>query len=66
MLNSKHIFDAHYDEVAETLRIQFTSGSIYLYKSVPQATYDALMKADSASGFFRDQIKDVFQFEKIT
>ena len=50
-----------YDSNLQLLEIEFQSGGIYQYLSVPQSLYEALMKAPSHGKYFHRHIKDVFR-----
>jgi len=44
---SSNIVSVGYDAPSETLEVEFMSGSIYQYYNVPQAIYDAFLRAIS-------------------
>ena len=66
-VNSSMIKAVGYDAMEEILEIEFsTNGSIYQYKGVPQVVYDELMEVASAGVYFRQNIKDEFESEKVS
>ena len=48
---SSNIASIGYDAAAETLEIEFLSGSIYQYYNLPENMYDQLMKEPSKGKF---------------
>jgi hypothetical protein len=54
-----------YDKPKEHLIVEFKGGSQYLYKKVPQQTFDALMSAVSHGKYFHANVKNIFEFVKI-
>lgn len=56
-VQSSNLRSVGYDPLTSTLEIQFYSGSIYQYISVPQHIYDSLMKAGSKGTYFDQHIK---------
>ena len=53
-----------YDEEKETLRVEFTNGSVYQYHDVPKTIYEELEKSPSKGQYFNGEIKDKFGFDK--
>jgi len=64
-LDSKHIEAVHYESETRTLQIRFRKGGVYSYSDVPEHVYQGLIEADSASDFFRTNVKGVFDFERL-
>jgi KTSC domain len=54
-----------YEPGDSSLVVHFMNGTLYKYLKVPQATFDALMRAPSKGRFFNDNIKDKFQFVRM-
>lgn len=54
-----------YDAISKTLKINFVSGMIYLYKNVPEQVYNSMKTSVSKGKFFNSNIKDKYKFEKI-
>lgn len=48
-----------------TLYISFDKGGLYAYYNVPQNVYSNLMEAFSKGKFFRKNIKNVYNYEKL-
>ena len=63
---SRHVAGVGYDPESQTLQVAFNSGSQYVYKNVPQETYEAMLQADSVGSFHALQIRSKFPFEKVT
>jgi hypothetical protein len=49
----------------EILRVTFISGSVYVYKGVPQRIYDQIKAARSKGKYLNRYIKGRFPFEKV-
>jgi hypothetical protein len=49
-----------YQELTQTLEIEFRSGEIWQYRPVPPAIYIAMMNSDSIGKFFQKYIKGNF------
>jgi KTSC domain len=54
-----------YDADSQGLHIRFRNGQTYKYLSVPQSTFEALMRAPSKGTFFSDNIKERFTFVRL-
>ena len=48
------------------LRVIFNSGYIYEYYDVEKTVYEDLLNAKSLGAFFHQNIKDEYQFEKVS
>ena len=48
------------------LRIVFTSGNIFDYYDVEKIVFEEFIKAESVGKFFHANIKDKYQFEKVS
>ncbi|HEY4368905.1 MAG TPA: KTSC domain-containing protein [Steroidobacteraceae bacterium] len=53
-----------YDAASQQLSIVFQSGRTYIYKEVPQATYQALKASASKGEFFNTCIREQFSFTR--
>ena len=53
-----------YDRRRRELEIVFPSGRRYVYRDVPEETYDAMKAASSKGEFFNLHIRDHFTFER--
>ena len=64
-LVSSNIRSIGYEQSTLTLEIEFHSGGIYQYYSVPLNVYEALMKASSHGKYFHAHIKGKYGDTKI-
>ena len=62
-ISSPNIVDIGYDEVSETLEIQFKLNIIYHYFNVPLSEYIELMKATNTEQYYLNFIKYNYHFE---
>lgn len=62
---SSNIQSVGYDENSQVLEIEFHSGALYWYYSVPQSVFNALMQASSHGKYLHENIKGVYRYEKI-
>lgn len=53
-----------YNDVKETLKIEFIGGARYKYFGVDLQTFQELEETESVGKFFASRIKDKFEFEK--
>ena len=65
LVNSSNLFGVDYDSWRETLTIEFHSGGVYEYYSVPHSVYAGLMSADSHGGYFHQHIKSRYSYRRI-
>lgn len=61
---SSDIRSIGYDSTHQLLEIEFNSGGIYQYYSVPQSVYNGLMSASSHGRYFHAHIKNVYACHK--
>ena len=64
-VRSSNIRSIGYDDPTSTLEIEFHSGGVYQYLSVPRATFDKFIASPSKGKFFDQFIKDRFKTKKI-
>ena len=64
-VTSTAIASVGYDRKALTLAVRFKNGAIYEYYSVEPETVQAFLNASSKGKFFRSQIKDSFEYDRI-
>lgn len=62
---SSVILKYKYDETVKALEITFVSGSVYVYKDIPQAVFERFRQAISKGIFFNRYIKPKFVFERV-
>lgn len=54
-----------YDAAKQWLRVVFVSGTVYVYKKVPEKVYEEMRNAFSKGTFLNERIKGTYAFEKI-
>lgn len=64
-VSSTNIRSVGYDPESSTLEIEFHSGGIYQYLSVPKATYDEQMRASSYGSYFHRHIREHYKWVKV-
>ena len=65
-VESRHVAGLGYDPATQELQVAFSTGTNYVYKGVPQETYDAMMASPSVGSFHALNIRNRFQWEKVT
>jgi hypothetical protein len=65
LVHSRALRSVGYDRDANTLELEFTSGTLYRYFDVPEFTHRALMLAKSKGHFFQTSIDRRFRFEEV-
>lgn len=63
-VDSSNIEAIGYDDDAQELHVQFTSGGHYIYHDVPRQIFDDLMNAPSKGSFLNREVKNVYRFTK--
>jgi len=63
---SSDIRSVGYDDQSQILEIEFHSGGIYQYYSVPRAVYEGLMNAPSHGKYFHAHVKAVFRYQRVS
>lgn len=61
---SSNIHSIGYDNESQVLEIEFHSGGIYQYYSVPRTVYQDLMNAVSHGKYFHAHIKGVYRYQR--
>ncbi len=64
-VRSTNIRSVGYDSESSILEIEFHSGDVYQYISVPKAIYDDLMRAPSLGSYFYKHIRGNFKWVKV-
>ena len=64
--DSSHIKKISYVAESKTLGIEFKGGSSYLYKDVPFIIALNIVSSESQGQYFHKNIKNKFEFEKVT
>ena len=62
---SSNVASIGYDEVSETLEVEFLNGSIYQYFNVPANMHEQLMQAGSKGRFLNIYIKNAYPFSRV-
>jgi hypothetical protein len=65
LVNSSNLVSAGYDASAQILEIEFQSGNVYQYLSVPEIVYQGLMTASSKGEYFHDHILKEYDFREV-
>ena len=55
-----------YDEAQKELTVEFKKGDTYGYKPVPHAVYTAMLEAISVGKFFLRNIKNQYEYVKVS
>jgi hypothetical protein len=64
-VSSSNIASIGYDKNTNTLEVEFNSGDIYQYYSVPEEVYNGLMNASSHGRYLNQNIKGKYQYQQI-
>jgi len=60
-LKSVILRSAGYDVVQKVLEIEFTSGQVYRFSSVPEKIWKGLMQSPEAGKYFSEKIRPKFR-----
>jgi hypothetical protein len=63
--DSSMITRVEYEYASQTMYVIFNTGRVYGYEAVPEQTFDALCKANSAGQFFNRNIRNIFRFTQL-
>ena len=61
---SSNIARFRYDEVSQTLTVEFKSGTRYNYYDVPQHIFEGMESADSKGKYLNANIKGVYRYAR--
>lgn len=64
-VSSSNVRSVGYDEASNTLEVEFNSGGVYQYYSVPESVYSALMRASSKGSYLNDHVKDRYRCRQV-
>jgi hypothetical protein len=64
-VQSSNVASIGYDTQTQTVYIQYSIGSIYIYKGVPQFEFDNLRVAPSIGSHLHRYFKNVYAYERI-
>ena len=62
MVESSTLATVAYDEACQLLQLEFSSGAVYEYFSVPLTVYEALLAAPSKGRYFNQTIRGRFPY----
>lgn len=65
-VDSSNVAAVGYDDETETLAVEFNSGSVYHYSNVSRDTFEALRDAPSVGKYFNANIRDIYEYEKVS
>ena len=63
-VESKSIASIGFHSELRVLEIEFRSGALYRYFSVPRSIFEALQKAESKGRYFSQSIRGKFEFKR--
>jgi hypothetical protein len=64
-VTSSNLVSIGYDPKSQTLEVEFQSGAVYQYYTVPSTIYEALRTATSKGQFLNSQVKDRFPYARV-
>lgn len=64
-VSSSNLRSVGYDPITHTLEIEFHSGEVYQYFSVPLFRYEGLMNASSKGSYHASYIKYSYRYRRV-
>ena len=64
-VESTTLRSAGHDARSTVLELQFRNGALYLYFGVPPSIYGDLLRADSKGGYFNQNIRGKYPYQRI-
>ncbi|NUL44592.1 KTSC domain-containing protein [Cellulosimicrobium funkei] len=64
-VTSSNLSSVGYDEVSQTLEVEFTNGSIYQYFDVPASEHIELMRSESVGAYFSVNIRSAYRYVRL-
>lgn len=64
-VKSSHILSIGYDLWSNDMEVEFKSGAVYRFESVPLSVYEELKAADSVGTYFDKNVKNNYAFRKV-
>lgn len=64
-VNSTAITDIEYEDQHGKLYVRFVDGERYVYVGVPGEVHRSFLDADSKGGFFAEEIRDCYPYNKL-
>lgn len=65
LVESTTLSSAGHDAQSAVLELQFHNGAVYLYFRVPRRIYCDLLRADSKGGYFNQNIRGQYPYQRI-
>jgi hypothetical protein len=65
IVQSSNVASIGYDEMSNTLEVEFQTASIYQYFGVPANIYEQLMEAPSKGQFMNVYVKNAYPFSRV-
>jgi hypothetical protein len=60
-VSSSAIRSVGYDETKRILEVEFVTGKLYRYASVPSSVYEELLRSSSKGDYFNSHIKEHYR-----
>ena len=64
-VSSSNIAKLGYESATQTVFVQFTNNSLYVYKNVPEGEYHRLFNASSIGSYLHRHFKNVYAYERL-
>lgn len=64
-IDSTNINKVEFDTAIDELKVEFHSGSIYVYFNVKEAVFNAMDNAQSKGKFFQQEIKNKYDYRQV-
>ncbi len=64
-VSSSNIASIGYDHDSQVLEVEFLSGGVYQYYSVPEYVFDELMSASSHGRYLAKNIKGTYSYSQV-
>ncbi|NTV46696.1 MAG: KTSC domain-containing protein [Chlorobiales bacterium] len=65
-ISSSNLRSVGYDQNQKILEVEFDSGSVYQYYSIPESVYSELMSASSHGKYFSRYIRNNYSYRQIS
>lgn len=65
-VRSSNLRSVGYDQLTQTLEVEFKGGRVYEYYNVPSGIFQALMRAESHGTYFCKNIQFSFKYRQLT
>jgi len=65
-VQSSNIRAVGYDPDVQSMEVEFHDGSVYLYEGISENVYEGLMSAQSVGKHFRDNIREEYEYYKLS